>query len=198
VNPKEYFYGMFSFSKAMNLHAPGGVLTPITLLQSKTPNVNPIDWYGAQKPPNGTDETDGIARTLVNYQNAAGYWSGHSYDSSQYPLETGWGVIMLKRTTISQCVTNFAGRGTPATRLQPARVDVTWTEIGGATSYNVLRGTVNGGSYVLQTTVNGDSYSDTSGLSNGTTYYYVVQPLGNGGAAVCQSNQATIPVPAAR
>jgi hypothetical protein len=64
VNPKQYFYGMFSFTKAMSLHDPAGILSPITLLRSKTPGGNPIDWYAAQAPPNGTDETDGIARTL--------------------------------------------------------------------------------------------------------------------------------------
>lgn len=197
TNPKEYFYGMFSFTKAMNLHAPGGVLTPITLLQSKTPGVKPIDWYSAQAPPNGSDETDGVARTLVGYQNPAGYWYGNSYASSQYPLETGWGVIMLRRTVFSACVTNFAGRGTAGTKLQPARVDVTWTKINGASNYSVLRGTANSGPYTAQGTVAGNSFSDRNGLSNGTTYFYVVQPLGQGGAAICQSNQAAIPIPAA-
>jgi hypothetical protein len=72
VSLKAYFYGLFSFTKAMLLHAPGGVLTPITFLQSSTPGVPSIDWYAAET--SKGDPTDGVARWLVSQQNAAGYW----------------------------------------------------------------------------------------------------------------------------
>ena len=48
-NVKAYYYGMFSFSKSMILHNPGTGSAPITLLQSSTPGVNPIDWYAAER-----------------------------------------------------------------------------------------------------------------------------------------------------
>jgi hypothetical protein len=64
-----------------------------------------------------------------------------------------------------------------------ASATLSWTAVTGATGYNIERATVSGGPY---TTVAGNvastSYTD-SGLSNGTTYYYVV-------AAACQTGQS--------
>ena len=55
-------------------------------------------------------------------------------------------------------------------------VSLTWNATGGATSYSVKRGTVHGGPYTTIATIGSSSptsYTD-SGLTNGTTYYYVV------------------------
>ncbi len=106
---KNYFYGLFSFTKAMLLHdsigptcdaagwCTGGTPQPIQLLKSSTAGVNPIDWYSAEKIKG--DPTDGVARWLVSQQNASGYWWGHnSATSATYPFETAWAVVMLNRT----------------------------------------------------------------------------------------------------
>ena len=62
-----------------------------------------------------------------------------------------------------------------------AQVGLTWTASAGASSYTVKRATVNGGPYTnVATGVTGTSSSNT-GLSNGTTYYYVVSATGVGG-----------------
>jgi fibronectin type 3 domain-containing protein len=57
-----------------------------------------------------------------------------------------------------------------------AQVSLTWTASAGATSYHVKRSTTSGGPYaqVAVPTATGDT--DT-GLTNGTTYYYVVSAL---------------------
>jgi hypothetical protein len=34
---------------------------------------------------------------LVDDQNAGGYWYGHDYTSDQYPFETAWAIMMLRR-----------------------------------------------------------------------------------------------------
>ncbi len=57
-----------------------------------------------------------------------------------------------------------------------AKVTLTWNAISDATSYNVKRGTANGGPYSQVSSVTNPTYTDT-GLSNGTTYYYVVTAL---------------------
>jgi len=90
VSVKDYYYGLFSFVKALLLHEP-----PITMLQSQT-GPPPIDWYNAEV--SKGDSTDGVARTLVNDQNVAGYWYGHNYYGDQYPMETGIAIIILNRT----------------------------------------------------------------------------------------------------
>jgi hypothetical protein len=93
---KDYYYGLFSFVKSMLLHNVGGTADPITLLQSKTAGVAPIDWYSAQTTLGAP--TNGIARKLVNDQNPAGYWYGHDYTGEQYYFETAWAIMMLHRS----------------------------------------------------------------------------------------------------
>ena len=116
--PKAYYYGLFSFTKAMLYHDSNndGVAEPLKLLRSSTAGVNPIRWYEAEQ---GVDQgfsvaepgipagialgiapTHGVARTLVDQQDAAGYWYGHNVDGSQYPFETAWAIIMLRRTVV--------------------------------------------------------------------------------------------------
>jgi len=196
TNVKSYVYGLFSFTKAMLLHSPGGLLSPITLLQSNSGSGKPpIDWYAAQAA-NG-DTSDGVARTLVDRQNAQGFWSGHSYVSNHYPFETSWSIIMLRRSVFVACVADLQGRGTPAGR-GPARIDLTWTGIGGAVSYNVMRGANAGGPYALVANTTNNYFSDTSSLNNNNTYFYVLQPLNASQSEICQSNEATVKVPAGR
>ena len=115
---KDYYYGLFSFTKSMLLHDANGdgVSEPITLLQSSTAGVDPIDWYAAQQDlaqPNSANNTDGVARTLINDQNAAGYWYGHNYYSLQYPFETAWAVLMLNRTVFESGLPVAVATATP-------------------------------------------------------------------------------------
>jgi hypothetical protein len=196
VSIKAYYYGLFSFTKSMLLHDPGGVLTPITFLHSMTPGVPDLDWYGAQV--SAGAPTDGVARWLVSQQNAAGYWYNtlEINTSAQWPFSTGFAIIMLRRTVFTACVTDLTGRGTPSGR-SPARVDLSWSALGGAASYTVLRGTVSGGPYTVNVGhVTVPAISDSSGLANGGTYYYVVQPDNAGGTEICQSNEKLITIPA--
>lgn len=71
-----------------------------------------------------------------------------------------------------------------------AAVSLSWVGSSGASSYIVLRSTSNGGSYSsVATGFQTASYSDTT-VTNGTTYYYVVQAVSNG-VASGYSNQAS-------
>lgn len=122
ANVKDYYYGLFSFTKAMLLHDPlgNGVPQPITCLRSFRTGTTmaPTDWYGAQR--NQIDAcsglpaaSDGVARTLVNDQNPAGYWSGHNYDSNQFAFETAWAIMMLNRTVFESGVPVAVAKATP-------------------------------------------------------------------------------------
>src|SRR4030095_6550930 len=61
-----------------------------------------------------------------------------------------------------------------------AQVLLTWTASAGATSYRVKRATVSGGPYTTIASPTATSYTNT-GLTNGTTYYYVVSAVSAGG-----------------
>ena len=215
TSPRAYTYGMFSFTKSMLLHDPGGVLTPITLLEDQPAGTNPIDWYNAVGPESGgTDACDGVAQTLVKRQGTTGgvnggtvgspnpstpqngYWSGHYVSGEQDPLETAWSIIMLRKTVFIQCVNNLGGEGYYGSGITKPRVDLSWTGISTAASYSVLRGTTTGGPYAVVGNSTIPAFEDkTAGLADGHAYYYVLQPLNDAGGAICQSNQATITIP---
>jgi hypothetical protein len=99
---KDYYYGMFSFTKSMLLYDANndGVADPLHMLHSTTAGINDLDWYAAEKDanPETDNNTDGVARTLIGDQNVAGYWYGHNFTGEQYYFETGWAIIMLNRT----------------------------------------------------------------------------------------------------
>ena len=223
--PRAYTYGLFSFTKSMLLHNPGGVLSPIQYLRTQTPGVfpnsnpalgqpaNTIDWYAALSAANGgTDACDGVAQTLVERQygpnnapnvygqnyatSTPGFWFGDNYYDYQNYYETAWSIIMLQRTVFVNCVNNLNGAGT-AKGANPARIDLTWSGIPNVTGYDVLRSTTSGGPYTQVGSTTTTAYSDRTGLTSGDTYYYVLQPV-NATGAVCQSNQATVKIPVAR
>jgi M6 family metalloprotease-like protein/uncharacterized repeat protein (TIGR01451 family) len=125
--------------------------------------------------------------------------AGHTYGFYSISRDLAGNVEAAKSvaestTLVVSCVSNLNGRGTPSGRA-PARIDVTWTGIPSAVSYNVLRGTVSGGPYTLLGKTVLPAFSDTNGLVNGGTYYYVVQPINSAGGVICQSNEATIAIP---
>jgi hypothetical protein len=196
--PKAYTYGLFSFTKAMEQHDPGGVLTPITLLEDQPAGTNPINWYSAQAA-NG-DPCDGVAQTLVarqNYSGVTGAWFAEDYTGDQYYFDTPWSIIMLQKTSFIACVTNLDGVGKAGGRSLP-EATLSWTGIGAASSYNILRSSTSGGPYTSVGTTAGTAFVDQSSkspLTNGDTYYYELQPLNSNGAAICSSNQAVVTIP---
>jgi len=71
-------------------------------------------------------------------------------------------------------------------------VTLTWNAGGGATSYTVARSTVHGGPYSPAGTPTTTTYTD-SGLTNGTTYYYVVSATNSAGSSGNSTELAATP-----
>jgi uncharacterized repeat protein (TIGR01451 family) len=75
-----------------------------------------------------------------------------------------------------------------------ARVSLSWNSSAGASSYNVLRSTTSTGSYAkIATGLTATTYTDT-GVTNGTTYYYVVQAVNAAGTSGNSSPVSGTPV----
>ena len=84
-----------------------------------------------------------------------------------------------------------APSGLTATRLnQKGRIRLDWTASSGATSYTVKRSSTNGGPYTaVSSGITTTTYTN-SGLTSGTTYYYVVSAVNAAGESP-NSNQAS-------
>lgn len=110
---RDYYYGLFSFTKSMRLHDPDGDMTPnpLQFLRNQPGGANPLDWYNAEAA--ASDPCDGVARTLVNDQNPAGYWFANNFSGSQYHFETSWAIIMLNQTVFASGVPVAVAAATP-------------------------------------------------------------------------------------
>ena len=76
------------------------------------------------------------------------------------------------------------------------QVGLSWSASSGATSYNVKRSTTSGGPYTTIASPTTTSYTNT-GLTNGTTYYYVVSAVNTAGESANSSQVSATPTASA-
>ena len=74
-----------------------------------------------------------------------------------------------------------------------AQAALSWTPSAGASSYNVKRSLVSGSNYSTISSRTAASYTDT-GLTNGTTYYYVVSAVNAGGESANSAQASATPL----
>jgi len=73
-----------------------------------------------------------------------------------------------------------------------AQVVLTWNASSGATSYRLGRSTTSGGAYTNIASPSATNYTD-NGLTNGTTYYYVVAAVNGNGASANSAPMSATP-----
>jgi hypothetical protein len=74
-----------------------------------------------------------------------------------------------------------------------AQVALSWTASSGATSYNVKSSLTHGGPYTTINSPTATSYTN-SGLTNGTSYYYVVSAVNAAGESANSSEASAVPM----
>ena len=100
----------------------------------------------------------------------------------------------------------FAGSGPAAPTVtagtdSQGRPTLKWNAVTGAAKYEVYRSYSENGPYTKYSTVTGTTYTNTSYLENGTTYYYRVRALNSSGVASAYSSvvyvtyKQTLPAP---
>ena len=75
-----------------------------------------------------------------------------------------------------------------------SRVTVSWNAVSGASSYNVKRSTTTGGPYTTVGSVTASPFTNT-GLTNGTTYFYVVSAVNSAGEGPNSAEVSATPQP---
>lgn len=91
-----------------------------------------------------------------------------------------------------------APAGLVASTTSLVRIDLSWNSVPGATSYSIKRATTGGGPYTTMANGQGTvflSYADT-GLTPGTTYYYVVTATNSMGASSLSAPASATTLPA--
>src|SRR5439155_917629 len=124
--------------------------------------------------------TNGTTYYYVVTANGAGGESAYSNEASATPSSSA---------TPPPAPTNLAATA------GNAQVTLTWTASAGATSYNVYRGTVNGGPYrAIARLIDHSPWVDPT-VTNGTTYYYVVTATSVGGESGFSNQASATPSP---
>jgi hypothetical protein len=123
-----------------------------------------------------TDETVAGAESGNQYgdYNALSGNAGVFFPSWTDRRNNGNEEIWTAKLTETACTPPAAPAGLSATAVGVGRIDLSWSSVAGASEYHVLRSTVSGGPYSQIAVTTSTTYSDT-GLTGGTTYYYVVR-----------------------
>ncbi len=160
------------------------VATPTTFVSLGTVNYNPANPAGVQSTTRSTlTPSNGVLATNV---------AAVRFDFTTPVSENGW--VGYAQLAVFGSPTLAAPTNLAAT-AGDAQASLTWTASSGATSYNVKRSTVNGGSYTTIANVPTPAFVNT-GLTNGIPYYYVVTALNAGGETVPSSQASVTPVSA--
>ena len=128
------------------------------------------------------DITSGSNGTLPDGSTSSAH-AGWDYCCGWGPINWNAFIATQGSATIPAAPTNLAATA------GNAQVSLTWTGSTGATSYNVKRSTTSGGPYTTVGTSTTTSFTNT-GLTNGTTYYYVATAVNSAGESG-NSNQAS-------
>jgi len=121
--------------------------------------------------------------TVSNKGNSKGLVTGVSPGIATVSANSNFASAMV---TVSNA-TLFAPTSVYATGSN-GHVELNWTAASGASSYNIMRSATAGGPYTQIGNAGGTTYTD-SGLTDGTSYYYVVVSV-EGSTQSANSNEA--------
>lgn len=156
-------------------------LTGVTVTYTPAPN----------SPTSHTLVVDGTTE-VPNFVSGTVYEPSNS-SSHNYQIRAEKSSCSALSNTIAETDENLSTPPIPTTSSAKGRdgsVDLTWTDVSGEDQYRILRATVPGGPYSQIDTVgaNVTSYNDST-VSNGTTYFYVLQSVNTAGP--CASTESS-------
>ena len=140
-----------------------------------------------------------IPKSVTEISSKAFYYCDSLTDVYYAGTAADWAKISISEG--NEDLTSAALRCAPASLPAPTvtggndaqgRPTLTWNAVSGAAKYEVYRARSMNGDYIKYSTVTGTSYTNTSYIENGNTYYYKVRALKSDGTAGAWSSIVSV------
>ena len=130
--------------------------------------------------------------TGTAYTNSSYLTSGATYYYKVRALDANGNAGPYSAVVSVTCRLKLTAPTVTGSTDSQGRPTLKWNAVTGAAKYEVYRARSKDGDYIKYSTVTGTSYTNTSYLANGTTYYYKVRALGFDGTAGPDSTPVSV------
>jgi len=130
--------------------------------------------------------------TGTAYTNSSYLTSGATYYYKVRALDANGNAGPYSAVVSVTCRLKLTAPTVTGGKDSQGRPTLKWNAVTGAAKYEVYRARSKDGDYIKYSTVTGTSYTNTSYLANGTTYYYKVRALGSDGTAGPDSTPVSV------
>ena len=130
--------------------------------------------------------------TGTAYTNSSYLTSGATYYYKARALDANGNAGPYSAVVSVTCRLKLTAPTVTGGKDSQGRPTLKWNAVTGAAKYEVYRARSKDGDYIKYSTVTGTSYTNTSYLANGTTYYYKVRALGSDGTAGPDSTPVSV------
>ena len=140
-------------------------------------------------------------QTSTGYTNSSYLTSGSTYYYKVRALDANGTAGPWSDVVAVTCRLGLTAPSVTGGNDSQGRPTLKWNAVTGAAKYEVYRARSRSGEYIKYSTVTGTSYTNTSYIENGNTYYYKVRALDANGAAGAWSSivsvtyKQTLPAP---
>ena len=130
--------------------------------------------------------------TGTAYTNSSYLTSGATYYYKVRALDANGNAGPYSAVVSVTCRLKLTAPTVTGSTDSQGRPTLKWNAVTGAAKYEVYRARSKDGDYIKYSTVTGTSYTNTSYLANGNTYYYKVRALGSDGTAGPDSTPVSV------
>ena len=130
--------------------------------------------------------------TGTAYTNSSYLTSGATYYYKVRALDANGNAGPYSAVVSVTCRLKLTAPTVTGGKDSQGRPTLKWNAVSGAAKYEVYRARSKDGDYIKYSTVTGTSYTNTSYIENGNTYYYKVRALGSDGTAGPDSTPVSV------
>ncbi len=138
------------------------------------------------------DYTKYSTTTGTAYTNSSYLTSGATYYYKVRALDANGNAGPYSAVVSVTCRLKLTAPTVTGSTDSQGRPTLKWNAVTGAAKYEVYRARSKDGDYIKYSTVTGTSYTNTSYIENGNTYYYKVRALGSDGTAGPDSTPVSV------